>query len=55
MKRPAKGQRPVVRAVHWDDTEYFFVECPVCKTRTDSRKAKRGLVTCPGCGAQVKF
>ena len=31
---------------HYDDTEYFYIECPVCNRRFDSRLKYSG---CPYC------
>ena len=37
---------------HYDDTEYFYIECPVCNKRFDSRPKYEN---CPYCSQAISL
>lgn len=41
---------------HYDDTEYFYIECPTCNKRFDSRfRYKDCTQRCPYCSQAVSL
>ena len=40
------------KPLHWDDCEQFYIECPCCGKRYDSRLGYKG---CPYCLQAIKL
>lgn len=40
------------KPLHWDDCEQFYIECPCCSKRCDSRLGYKG---CPYCLQAIRL
>ena len=56
MAEKALEKQILKKPKHYDDTEHFYIECPVCNKRFDSRfRYKDCTQRCPYCSQAISL